>query len=292
MSSALRFTAYAKLNLFLHITGKRSDGYHFLESLTSFTEFGDHIDVSESDTLSLEVVGPFAQLLPTAQDDNLVMRAAQGLQHITGCGKGARIILHKHIPVGAGLGGGSADAAALLRGLAVLWQVPFGDAEGLALAQQLGSDVAACLVNRPAWVTGTGEKVQSVTIRSGAWVVLANPRLPLLTADVYRKFTGPYADISAAPTSLLSLEALTELMRQRHNALEAPATALLPVIRDIVSTLSASPHCAMARMSGSGATCFGLYRDAPAAQEAARQIQLAHPQWWVQATPLKEDQDG
>lgn len=286
--SPVRIVAPAKLNLFLHITGRRDDGYHLLESLVAFTAFGDMLEFSPDHTFSLNVTGPFSDGL-AAGDGNLVMKAAQALARHAGGGRGAAITLHKHIPVGAGLGGGSSDAAATLLGLARLWELPVSAPDLHSMASSLGSDVPVCLVPKAAaWVTGVGEQVTPVPFFSGVSVLLAGLRTPLLTRDVYLGFSGAFAAPVTPPAALRSLDALIRFITPLGNALEAPATALQPQIGGILAALRAAEGCLLARMSGSGSTCFALFQDVPAARQAAHGLRRAHPEWWVQESVLQE----
>lgn len=280
--------APAKLNLFLHVTGRRDDGYHVLESLVAFTEFGDVLDIAPSDTLSLEITGEFAPLLRTDAIDNLVMRTARALQSLRREEVGARLTLHKHIPVGAGLGGGSSDAAAALRGLAALWQIDAHPDAALALGAQLGSDVPVCLqAPHICWVEGIGEKVTPVRLPVEVWTVLANPGVTLSTPYVFERFSGPFSPGSAMPVSFNSAEALVAYLKDKHNVLEAPARGLVPVIGEVLKALAETKGCLLSRMSGSGATCFGLYASEEHAVDAAQALQAAHPSWWCVATRLQ-----
>lgn len=286
-----RIPAPAKLNLFLHVTGRRADGYHLLESLTCLTGYADRLDIAPADTLELRITGPYAQALPVAQD-NLVLRAARLLQaQAHGAPRGASILLHKHIPVGAGLGGGSADAAAALDALARFWDMRLSPEARHAMALSLGSDVPACALGAPGWVTGTGDTVAPVAV-PGGWAVLVNPGLPLLTADVFRAFRAPFAASVAPPPPLPDIAALAAWAARQRNVLEDAALSLCPAIGDVLSALAATENCLLPRMSGSGATCFGLYAGAAQARAAAARIRAAHPGWWVQATDWKGTPHG
>ncbi|MBY0406878.1 MAG: 4-(cytidine 5'-diphospho)-2-C-methyl-D-erythritol kinase, partial [Rickettsiales bacterium] len=286
----MRIAAPAKLNLFLHVTGKRANGYHELESLTLFTEFADVLDIMPARDISLTIHNHATTQL-MADNDNLVIKAARSLEAFTGKGQGAHIALSKYIPVGAGLGGGSADAAATLRGLADFWQVPVMKKILMELGASLGSDIPACLLNQPGWMTGTGDIMQPVALPQGGFVVLVNPCQPLLTADVFRALQPPYSKSVPQPEGWDSLEGLCQWANQQRNDLEAPAVALMPAIADILAALRATPAL-LARMSGSGATCFGIYDSQITATQAAQTIKAAHPAWWVQATPIKGADHG
>jgi 4-diphosphocytidyl-2-C-methyl-D-erythritol kinase len=269
-------TAPAKLNLNLHITGKRADGYHLLESLVVFTQFGDTLELRSADHLSLDIGGPFAAGLN--RDDNLVLRAARGLQKLSGSSKGAHIILTKYIPVGAGLGGGSSDAAATLRALQLFWDTSINDAQLDHLALQLGSDVPVCYRQVPSWVSGIGDEITPLSWAPERYVLLVNPGKALFTADVYKAFKGPFSIAHMMP------QQLGEYLR---NDLEAPAVQLMPEISEVLAAIKETPHCKLVRMSGSGATCFGLYAKQSELEAALQQIQKAHTRWWVTATALR-----
>lgn len=272
--------APAKVNLYLHITGQRADGYHLLDSVAAFTAFGDTLRFTLSETLSLTIEGEYGEGL--VADDNLVLRAARALQSHTGCTLGASIALIKRIPVGAGLGGGSSDAAAALIGLNCLWDLRLSRAQLAALALPLGSDIPVCLAREPARMQGIGDEVLPVLLNPdvvASGVVLVNPRMSLLTASVYKAFAGALVSPVALPASIDM-----SFIAAQHNALEAPAKALLPVVGEMIATLAQTPDCRLARMSGSGATCFALYATSAQAQTAAQGLAQRYPHWWVQVT--------
>lgn len=276
---SIRVEAPAKLNLFLHVTGKRDDGFHLLESLFVFTEFGDVLEVSSADTLSLESEGPFASQLPEDAVDNLVLKAVRLLDDEAG----AKVHLHKHIPVGAGLGGGSSDAAALVRALEKLWNKK---ADMRAL-EKLGSDIPACYAAAAMYARGVGEQLMPAILPPPIYVVLVNPKKPLLTADVFKHFGTAYTEPREFPQQFSSFNTLIECLHTAHNDLQTPALSLMPEIARLLGALKASEGCAIARMSGSGATCFGLYDNEQKSLAAAASIGAAHPGWWCVATKLK-----
>lgn len=273
-------TARAKINLCLHVTGQRANGYHLLDSLVVFAETGDVITCAAADRLSLVLTGPERAGL-TVGEDNLVLRAARAF----GGRAGAAITLDKRLPVASGIGGGSADAAATLQALARLWQRDLPDA-GTVLG--LGADVPICLAGHPARMRGVGEVISPLPhALPPAYLVLANPRVQVSTPAVFRGLARK--DNPPLPTDLPRLTTLADLaafLRQQRNDLEAPARAAVPVIGDVTAALSAQPGCLFARMSGSGATCFGLFAERAAAQAAAGAIAAAQPGWWVQAAAL------
>lgn len=283
--AAFRELARAKINLDLHVLGRRPDGYHEVDSLIAFTAFGDTVDITAASQLTVSLAGPFAEGVPV-DDDNLVLRAARAFQALTGSRQGAALVVTKNIPVAAGLGGGSADAGATLRGLCRLWQVAPPVQDLLALATSLGADVPACVGSRPVRGTGTGTALVPLALPAGVGVVLVNPRVPLPTAVVFRALHPPFG---AAPSELparLDRDMLIAALAMRRNDLETPAISVCPVIANVLAALRSLPSCRLARMSGSGASCFGLFADGPSAAAAAARLTASHPAWWVQATVL------
>jgi 4-diphosphocytidyl-2-C-methyl-D-erythritol kinase len=272
--------APAKVNLALHVTGRRADGMHLLDSLVAFPRLGDLVEAEPAEGLSLSVDGPFARDLG-AGADNLVLRAALLLRPP---GRGAALRLRKSLPVASGLGGGSADAAATLRLLARLWQVPSPEpAETLAL----GADLPVCLAGRPARMRGIGEDLAPVALPS-FWLVLANPGVPLATAAVFAGLAGRSSPPMPAPPAFADAAGLFAFLADQRNDLEPPAAALAPAVGEAKAALATQPGCRLARMSGSGATCFGLFATEPAALAAAAGIRRAAPAWWVAAAPVGE----
>lgn len=266
--------APAKVNLTLHVTGRRGDGYHLLDSLVAFAGAGDRVTVAPSPVPSLRVTGPRAGGVPEGRE-NLVLRAA-ALMGVT-----AAITLEKHLPAAAGIGGGSSDAAATLRALARLTGRPLPE----ALA--LGADLPVCLIARGARMRGIGETVELLPTLPALDAVLVNPGLPVATPAVFARLAR--RDNPAMPDRLPrwpDAAACIRWLATQRNDLEAPALALCPDIGVTLTALRESAGCALARMSGSGATCFGLYPDAARARRAAEKIAAAHPGWWVVATRL------
>lgn len=270
-------TAYAKVNLALHIRARRPDGYHLLESLFAFCADGDalHARPRDDGALTLAVTGPFADELG-AGEDNLVLRAARALQAATGSQLGADIILDKQLPIASGIGGGSADAAATLRLLVRLWDVRPMDMDFPALAASLGADVPACLGSRTIFGTGIGEQLAPVDLDlAGTPILLLNPLLPCPTGAVYAHWDG----VDRGPLDPLA-------WRQGRNDLAAPAIALVPEIDEVLAVLRAQLP-ALTRMSGSGATCFALFASEAERDDAADRIADDHPDWWGMATTLR-----
>ena len=271
--------APAKVNLSLHVTGRRADGYHLLDSFVVFADLGDWVEVAPANKLSLHVDGAEAASVP-GEEGNSALRAAS----LTGAS--ACVRLTKEIPVAAGLGGGSSDAAATLRALARSGAREPTEAETVSL----GADVPVCLRGRSARMTGIGEVLKPVPPLPPTWLVLVNPRVALATADVFRALEGgdgaPMPDRWPAWTDAAALAGwLSEL----RNDLEPPARCIAPVVEEVLSALRAGEECLLARMSGSGATCFGLYRDAACAGEAAARLAGDRPDWWVRPAQLLSD---
>lgn len=277
--------APAKLNLYLHVTGKRPDGYHLLDSLVAFAGVHDVVEVAPADELSLVAEGPFANALPAA-DDNLVLKAAVALKQAAGVAGGARIRLEKSLPVASGIGGGSSDAAAALAGLARLWDIDAGAVDMPALGLSLGADVPVCLKGYAAFVGGIGADIVRAPALPPAWLVLANPGKAVATAEVFRTRQGDFGGSGRFDESPATARVLAELLASRGNDLTEAAVALEPEIGAVLAALEAAAGVLLARMSGSGATCFGLFAEAGAAAAAGALIGRDHPGWWVRATPL------
>jgi 4-diphosphocytidyl-2-C-methyl-D-erythritol kinase len=275
--------APAKINLDLHVTGRRPDGYHELDSLTAFAAFGDHLVLHEHDRLELAVAGPFAGML-AAEPDNLVLRAARRLAAMAGREPAVRIVLDKRIPVAAGLGGGSADAAATLRGLNRLWRLGMSPADLAGLAAGLGADVPVCLAGRPARMRGIGERIETWDGLPALPVLLVNPKLPLATAAVFAGLETIGAGIGRGWPPPREPDAFLAWLAARQNDLEAPARRIMPQICAVHATLMAQKCCILARMSGSGATCFGVFCDTGARDAAAAAIAREQPGWWLAAS--------
>lgn len=289
-AGALRLAAPAKLNLYLHVVGRRPDGYHLLDSLVAFAAVGDELTFSPAPALSLAVDGPFERSLG-AGDDNLVLKAARALAAQAGRAPGAAIRLTKRLPVASGIGGGSADAAATLHGLNGLWKLGLSESALARIGLGLGADVPVCLAGLPSFFGGIGDEIAAAGPLPRAHVVLVNPGAPLATAAVFRaraqaaagaRYSQPARWTDAVPDAL----ALAGLLAKRSNDLSAAAVSLLPAIADALAALEQQPPCLLARLSGSGATCFGLFAERGEAREAAAAIAAAHPDWWVVATML------
>ena len=278
--------AKAKVNLALHVTGRRVDGYHLLDSLVVFADIGDRLIVSKADKTSLEFSGPFGQAL-TGGDDNLVLQAFRKLSAALPAPLPATAFhLVKNLPVSSGIGGGSADAAAVLNGLIKLWQVEI-DARALAqIALDLGADVPVCLTSQNCRMTGIGELVKSVDDFPGIDCVLVNPGIGVATPDVFNRLKLPVDQKAFDGLPDLPTGDWVNWLAETRNDLQSPAIAVAPEIAETIAGLEQSSSCSLARMSGSGATCFGLYGNGDDARQAAQQISRDHPDWWVVATKL------
>jgi 4-diphosphocytidyl-2-C-methyl-D-erythritol kinase len=277
--------ARAKVNLYLHITGKRADGYHLLDSLIVFADTGDEIALAPADTLSLTIGGPFADGLG-AGPDNLVLRAAHALREATGARRGAAIRVTKNLPVASGIGGGSADAAATISGLCGLWDVAPGRSALLQLAAQLGADVPVCLDGVASFVGGIGEDLAPARGLPPAWLLLANPKVATPTPAVFKARQGPFNRAARWTDPPRDFADFSARLRACGNDLTEAAISVTPAIRDVLVALAALPGCALARLSGSGATCFGLFGDEAAARTAEGQLRRARPDWWVAAAHM------
>jgi 4-diphosphocytidyl-2-C-methyl-D-erythritol kinase len=280
--------APAKLNLTLRVGPPQADGRHPLDSLVCFTKrLGDYLSVGTADDLELEVLGPFSEGL-SAGKDNLVCRAAQILADVAGIPAKANIRLIKNLPIASGIGGGSADAAAAMHALNDFWDINLPLSDLLALGAQLGADVPACLTGQPVHMTGAGETLSPIGPLAGMGVVLVNPGVPCPTGPVYRA----YDDLGAGPELVIQLvpdvsnrESLLAYLLEVPNNLEQAAISLAPEIAEAMERLAASPNVRLVRMSGSGATCFALYDDEPAAHAGRNFVLkgLANRRFWVEA---------
>ncbi|OAN62708.1 4-(cytidine 5'-diphospho)-2-C-methyl-D-erythritol kinase [Sphingomonas sp. TDK1] len=267
--------ARAKLNLALHVRCRRPDGYHELETLFAFVEYGDSVQVTPAEADCFRLTGPFAEIL-AGEGDNLVTHAAARFRDVFGGGAHG-IVLEKYLPVASGIGGGSADAAATLRALATLHDVDLLDPRLFAIADSLGSDVPACLLGRTALGQGRGEQLAPLEGLTGMPVLLVNPGVGVSTAAVFNAWDG----VDRGPIGAGDLLSMAQAGR---NDLELPARGIAPEIDAVLAVLGKQAGVCLARMSGSGATCFALF-DSDAARDAAATA-LARPGWWLAATHL------
>jgi 4-diphosphocytidyl-2-C-methyl-D-erythritol kinase len=283
----VRELAHAKVNLTLQVLGRRDDGYHELESLVTFADLHDVVTLEPGAGGGVTVSGPFASYIG---GENLLVRAMALLRRADASLQLGSVRLVKNLPVAAGLGGGSADAAAFLRAVRQVNADRAGSVAWLDIAARLGADVPVCFGARPAILSGLGERLAPVASLPAVSAVLVNPRVPLATADVFKALGAapatPAGRRPAAP-ELLRLADLVGYMRAHGNDLERPAMALVPAIRDVKAALEAEPECRYAAMSGSGPTCFGIFADLGQAADAARRIAGIQAGWWVGATVLQ-----
>jgi 4-diphosphocytidyl-2-C-methyl-D-erythritol kinase len=286
--TALRDTAKAKLNLTLEVLGRRDDGYHEIRGLVAFAALGDGLELEPGQDLALAIDGPFAGAL---SGGNLVTAAAKAAKSREPAIDLGHFRLTKILPVAAGLGGGSADAAAALRLLAGANPGALDDSALVEIAALLGSDVTACLQSRPALITGRGEKVTAIHGMPACGVVLVNPGLPLTAASVYSALhAAPLSGgetCAAVPDFAGSFERVIEYAAPRGNHLEAAALQLAPVIGEVLAPLRRVPGARLVQLAGSGPTCFALFTTEDEAKSAAASLKAGHSPWWVAATRLE-----
>lgn len=277
--------APAKINLFLHITGKRPDGYHLLQSVVVFANVGDRLTFTRHDSLFIDVAGPFAGDV-CAPRDNLIYKAAQALGENYKTAPTGQILLEKNLPVASGMGGGSSDAATTLKGLAQLWGLPEEFDRMQKIAATLGADVPACLVRRPVWMEGVGEKMMRLPDIPDMHMVLVTPAVATPTPEVFRQFRGKFSPpIQFIGRRKTMGEWIADLKLYRNDLTDA-AIAVSPEIKTALQSIADTPGCQIARLSGSGATCFGIYETPTAAHAAVNKLRQQHPEWWITAAGL------
>ncbi len=283
MTPQTRF-APAKVNLALHVTGRRADGYHLLESIVVFPAVGDQLTLKarEPGQGLIAVTGPFAHRL-SADGDNLIARAAYLLADAVDRPlDGLSFLLEKNLPVEAGIGGGSADAAAALHLLNDHWDNPMAADDLATLGLTLGADVPVCLAGVPALMSGIGEEIAPLPTEIGGALVLLNPGVAVRTGPVFKGLDGVFGKGFGDLPPKIDVAWLSE----QRNDLERPAISVAPVIASALTALGATADCQLARMSGSGATMFGLYPDLASAEQAAAALRAAYPDWWIVAAGL------
>ena len=275
--------APAKINLYLHITGRRDNGYHELDSLVVFANVGDRIRAKPAKKTTLEISGPYAGALESC-DGNLVLRAFKALSAYVGSKANIGLRLEKNLPVASGIGGGSADASAVIKTLLELWEIHLDERDLFELALNLGADVPACLLGKPAYMSGVGEILEPVEKLPALPAVLVNPDIQISTSAVFKGYslsTSESGHINDMPDDI---ESLVSILEGRRNDLYNTANDIVPEIANVLAMLESTSGCLLARMSGSGATCFGIYRNNADAQVAADMISGIKPYWWVVPT--------
>ncbi|MBM3097998.1 4-(cytidine 5'-diphospho)-2-C-methyl-D-erythritol kinase [Gluconobacter cerinus] len=289
----LQDTAHAKINLYLHVTGRRPDGYHLLDSLAVFAGAADTISVGEKcDRFSLSIEGRFGKGLE-ADDSNLVLKAARALQAKSGSHDAYRLTLKKDLPVASGIGGGSADAACTLRLLSGVWNATESDL--CALAEPLGADVPVCVRQQATRMEGIGEILTSAPEMPNGGILLINPGVGVSTPDIFRSFAAMGGIVQRAkpalPSQWASMRDLVDLLRQTANDLQAPAIAHAPIISDVLTAIQSQSDCLLSRMSGSGATCFGLFPTPQKAHEAEEALTQTATRlsWWTWSGPFHQN---
>ncbi len=282
--------APAKINLFLHLTGRRNDGYHTLQSLIGFADIGDVIDIEPAEDFAFSVKGPFSE--PLEREDaggknNLVIKAAQGLAEIVNKPLDIHIRLTKNLPIAAGLGGGSSDAAATIWGLQEYWGLNRDTPYLWPLMTRLGADVPMCLRCQPQMVEGIGEDLKPAPLMPEIPIILVNPLHTCSTEDVFLHSSSKvYKDNVSAPAGFSSVFEMIAFLQKCDNDLFDSAASLLPEIKNVMSALETQKDCLFAQMSGSGASCFGLFETINEAKKAAKIIAKDNPDWWVKTAWL------
>lgn len=270
--------ARAKVNLCLHVVGQRGDGLHLLDSIVVFPDIGDVLKAEQAEGLTLEIVGEFGAGL-SGGEDNLIMQAARFLGI-----EGAHLRLQKNLPVASGIGGGSADAAAAIRALCEVWDMGMPNAANLT---KLGSDVPVCLAQKPTRMSGIGEQLEPLPTLPTFWMVLVNSGVAVDTGAVFRAMAKrDYPKISAIPKGFHDTQSFFDFLSEQRNDMQAAALGITQSIEDVLSAIATTKSCALARMSGSGGTCFGLYATHKSAEAAAQELQASHPEWWVVAAKV------
>ncbi|RVC92626.1 4-(cytidine 5'-diphospho)-2-C-methyl-D-erythritol kinase [Mesorhizobium sp. M2A.F.Ca.ET.017.03.2.1] len=287
-----KWLAPAKINLALHVTGRRDDGYHLIESLAVFTRFGDRLEIEPAEQDEFSVSGRYAAALPL-DDGNLVVKARDALRREAGAQRTppVAIRLEKNLPVASGVGGGSSDAAAALNGLARLWKLDIDEISLARIGLSLGADLPMCLKSKPLVARGLGDEVSPLSAFPALGLVLVNPGVAVSTPDVFKALSRRDNDALPPLPRRLDFHAVRNWLETTRNDLEGAAQAIQPAIGEALKALKRA-DAAFARMSGSGATCFGLFETGNVAKRAAIEIRARHPDWFVAATRSREVSDG
>ena len=292
----IREFAPAKVNLTLHVVGRRDDGYHLLDSVVTFADVGDEVIVGPAEDgaspidLQVEVTGPTAPAIEQVEGAPLTVRTAAELlaSRLSGGAPASTLRLDKHLPVAAGIGGGSADAAAALRALNRAWDMGLSEDALAEIGVEIGADVPVCVAGRPTRMTGIGEVLERVTGWPSLPALLVNPGVPTPTGPIFKALHAsgsPFDPAPPAPPRGADAAGAIAYLRSARNSLEAPARQLTPKVGGVLTALE-GVGADLARMSGSGATCFGLFVEKETADSAAERLAAAHPSWWVRSTVL------
>ncbi len=280
--STFQTFAPAKINLYLHITGKRDNGYHLLDSLVAFTNIGDALYLESAPAFVLTIDGPMAgPLASEPADNNLVAKAAKSLALALGKSLNFKLTLTKKLPIASGIGGGSSDAAAALRLVAAFWGLAPNAPVLYEIAASLGADIPCCIDATTCYFRDIGNIVEPGPALPHTDIVLVNPNEALPTPAVYKARAGNFSAAARLEKTPQNAAELALALQKRGNDLTEPACRLIPTIRVVLAAIEQTSACLLARMSGSGATCFGLYPDRLTARQAASQILTQHPDWWV-----------
>jgi 4-diphosphocytidyl-2-C-methyl-D-erythritol kinase len=277
MHGKIDIIAPAKVNLFLHITGKRDDGYHLLQSLNSFTDFGDNITLQESNDYNLTIDGEFA--VP-ADDNNLVTKAVRSLAQATDKQPNIAIHVTKNIPFGAGLGGGSSDAASVIKALLQFWNISLPPEKIQLILRSLGADVPACYHAQACLMEGIGDVITPIENFPPHHAVLVYPNQTSHTENIFKNFSPPYSD------KITTMSGDLAFLRNQKNDLKATAAENVKVIDDVLRAIEQQQECFLSRMTGSGSACFGLFKNQQSVIEACERIKATHKDWWVKACIL------
>ena len=287
-SQALRILAPAKINLYLHITGRLDNGYHTLDSLIGFADIGDNIKIERADDFAFVIDGPFSGQFDAKTRDasphssNLSVQAVWALSRAAQKPPHVKVTLTKNLPLAAGIGGGSADAAAVIWGLCELWDISKTAPYLAELMLSLGADVPVCLQARPAQVGGIGEIINPIPAMQEVPLILANPGVPCPTGPVFAHYNETFrAPLAILPKYFENTESLLKFLHAQHNDLSNAAASRVPEITTVINAMGAQDGVMLVRMSGSGATCFALCETNDAAQNAARALRHEHPDWWI-----------
>lgn len=284
-----RSSALAKINLHLHITGRADNGYHLLDSLVAFTSLGDDIQITPSDKFQLNISGNMTLASSCAEQDNLISRVTHLLAQHLGIAPNVQIDLFKRIPLAGGLGGGSADAATTLLLLKEIWNIPSHDALE-TVAASLGSDITACLYNKPVVMRETGNKIMPAPSMPTLYGILANPNVSSPTPTVYKTYAESkvaFSEDIQFPENFQSIASLCDFLKEHtRNDLTDAAIAIAPEIKPTLDALEQLPDCRLARLSGSGATCFALFESEAQANTAYVQMTQNHPNLWAEQVQI------